>query len=190
MAVPDDDQRCAWARGADELMRRYHDEEWGVPVRDGRVLFEFLTLEGAQAGLSWRTILARREGYSAAFLDWDVEAIAALDDADVERLLADPGIIRHRGKVVSTIGNARAVLDLGGPEALSALVWGIVGGLPRLNRPTGLDALPAETEESRALSKALRRAGLRFVGPTTAYAFMQACGLVDDHTSECFRARR
>ena len=113
-----------------------------------------------------------------------------LDDADVERLLADPGIIRHRGKVVSTIGNARAVLDLGGPEALSALVWGIVGGEPRLNRPTGLDALPAETEESRALSKALRRAGLRFVGPTTAYAFMQACGLVDDHTSECFRARR
>jgi len=181
-------QRCAWADGDDELMRRYHDEEWGVPVRDGRVLFEFLTLEGAQAGLSWRTILHRREGYRAAFHGWDIGRIAAMGEADVERLLRDPGIIRHRGKIEATIQNAAAAVALGGPDALSALTWGVVGGAPRRDRRRSLDELPAETEESRALSKALRQAGFRFVGPTTAYAFMQACGLVDDHLPGCFRA--
>ena len=183
-----DERRCAWARGEDELIRRYHDEEWGVPVRDGRVLFEFLTLEGAQAGLSWRTILHRREGYRSAFYGWDLARIAAMDESDVERLLLDPGIIRHRGKIESTMQNARAALDLGGPEALSALAWGVVGGEPRRNLLAAGASPPAETEESRALSKALRRAGFRFVGPTTAYAFMQGCGLVDDHTAGCFRA--
>ena len=181
-------QRCTWADGDDELMRRYHDEEWGMPVRDGRVLFEFLTLEGAQAGLSWRTILHRREGYRAAFHDWDLARIAAMTAGDVERLLQDPGIIRHRGKIEATIQNAGAAVALGGAEALSALAWGIVAGTPRRNRWSSLDQLPAETEESRALSKALRTAGFRFVGPTTAYAFMQACGLVDDHLPGCFRA--
>lgn len=183
-----DIQRCAWASGDDALMLRYHDEEWGVPVHDGRVLFEFLTLEGAQAGLSWRTVLHRREGYQAAFLDWDVERVAAMTAADVERLLHDPGIIRHRGKIEATIDNARATVALGGVEALSDLAWGVVGGTPRRNRWARLEDFPAETEESRALSKALRRAGFRFVGPTTAYAFMQACGLVDDHMPQCFRA--
>jgi DNA-3-methyladenine glycosylase I len=183
-----DRPRCTWAEGDDDLMRRYHDEEWGVPVRDGRVLFEFLTLEGAQAGLSWRTILHRREGYRAAFHGWDIQRIAAMTPADVERLLQDSGIIRHRGKVESTIQNAQATVALGGAEALSALAWEIVGGTPRRNRWSRLEDLPAETEESRTLSKALRKAGFRFVGPTTAYAFMQACGLVDDHLPGCFRA--
>ena len=186
--MPADEQRCVWARGNDDLMRRYHYEEWGVPVRDGRVLFEFLTLEGAQAGLSWRTILHRREGYRAAFHGWDLAAIAAMGERDVERLLLDPGIVRHRGKIEATIGNARATLDLGGPEALSELAWGVVGGAPLLCDRASLEALPAETPESRTLSKALKRAGFRFVGPTTVYAFMQACGLVDDHLEGCFRA--
>lgn len=183
-----DRSRCTWADGDDDLMRRYHDEEWGVPVRDGRVLFEFLTLEGAQSGLSWRTVLHRREGYRAAFHDWDIGRIAAMTPEDVERLLLDPGIIRHRGKVESTIQNAQAAVALGGPEALAALVWGVVGGQPRRNRWSGLHQFPAETEESRTLSKTLRKAGFRFVGPTTGYAFMQACGLVDDHMPVCFRA--
>ena len=183
-----DERRCAWARGGDDLMRRYHDEEWGVPVHDGRVLFEFLTLEGAQAGLSWRTILARREGYRAAFHGWDIERIAAMDEGDVERLLLDPGVIRHRGKIESAIQNARATVALGGAEALSALAWSVVGGQPLRSRLAAGASPPATTEESRALSKALRRAGFRFVGPTTAYAFMQGCGLVDDHTADCFRA--
>ena len=159
-----------------------------MPVRDGRVLFEFLTLEGAQAGLSGRTILMRRRGYRAAFHGWDIARIAAMGEADVERLLQDPGIIRHRGKIEATIGNARATFALGGPEALVALAWGVVGGEPRRNRWRRLAELPAQTEQSRALSRALRLAGFRFVGPTTAYAFMQACGLVDGHTVDCFRA--
>lgn len=187
-AAPRDRPRCAWATGDDALMLAYHDDEWGVPVRDGRVLFEFLTLEGAQAGLSWRTILHRREGYRAAFHGWDIPRIAAMGEADVARLLQDPGIIRHRGKIEATIGNAAATVALGGAEALSVLVWGVVGGTPRRNRWARLEDFPAETDESRALSKALRKAGFRFVGPTTAYAFMQACGLVDDHMSGCFRA--
>ena len=186
--MPTDEQRCSWARGDNDLMRRYHDEEWGVPVHDGRVLFEFLTLEGAQAGLSWRTILQRREGYRAAFQDWHFAAIAAFEERDIVRLLLDPGIVRHRGKIESTIGNARAALDLGGPEALSELAWGVVGGAPLVRDRASLEPLPAETEESRVLSKALKRAGFRFVGPTTMYAFMQACGLMDDHLEGCFRA--
>jgi DNA-3-methyladenine glycosylase I len=166
-------------------MVAYHDEEWGVPTRGERELFELLTLEGAQAGLSWSTILRKREGYRSAFAGFDPVAVAAFGDRDVERLLADAGIVRNRLKVESTIANAQAVLELDGgfPE----LVWSFVGGEPRRNRWTKLGELPAETAESKAMSKELKRRGFRFVGPTVCYAFMQAAGLVDDHVAGCFR---
>ena len=180
--------RCEWARGNDPLMTAYHDEEWGVPLHDDRALFELLTLEGAQAGLSWQTILRRREGYRRAFERFDVERIARYGDADRERLLADTGIIRNRAKVDATIGNARAFLDLL-PEtgSFDAYLWSFVGGVPRQNRFESLSELPSETEESRALSKDLRKRGFRFVGPTICYAFMQSAGLVNDHERSCFR---
>ncbi|MCC6236019.1 MAG: DNA-3-methyladenine glycosylase I [Dehalococcoidia bacterium] len=180
--------RCAWA-GADPLMQAYHDLEWGVPVHDDRVLFEFLTLEGAQAGLSWSTILRRREGYRAAFADFDILRIAAYEDSDVARLLADPGIIRNRAKVRATIANARAALevqrDLG---SLDTYFWAAVGGAPRRNRVASPADVPVDTPDSRALSTDLRRRGFSFVGPTIMYAFMQATGLVNDHTLDCFRS--
>jgi DNA-3-methyladenine glycosylase I len=169
-------------------MVAYHDEEWGVPTHDERELFELLTLEGAQAGLSWSTILRKREGYREAFAGFDPETVARFGDADVERLLADPGIVRNRLKVESTIANAKAVLALRDEGGFPALVWSFVGGEPRVNRWEQLGDLPAETEESRALSKELKRRGFRFVGPTVCYAFMQAAGLVDDHVRTCFRA--
>jgi DNA-3-methyladenine glycosylase I len=177
--------RCAWVPLADPLYVAYHDEEWGVPERDDRRLFELLNLEGAQAGLSWITILRKREGYRRAFADWDVEAIARFGEHDVERLLGDPGIVRHRGKIESVIGNARATIALDQP--LSELLWSSVGGAPKTNAWPTLAEVPAETLESRALSKELKRRGFRFAGPTTCYAFMQAAGLVDDHTLDCFR---
>ncbi len=180
--------RCAWA-GSDPLMQAYHDLEWGVPVHDDRVLFEFLTLEGAQAGLSWSTILKRRDTYRAAFHDFDIARIAAYGDDDVARLLADPGIIRNRAKVHATIGNARAALEVQREHgSLDAYLWSAVGGSPRRNRFTSLADLPAETPESKALSKALRARGFGFVGPTIMYAFMQATGMVNDHTTDCFRS--
>ncbi|MDO9443921.1 MAG: DNA-3-methyladenine glycosylase I [Dehalococcoidia bacterium] len=186
--VEDGRQRCAWA-GTEPEMVRYHDEEWGVPEHDDRRLFECLTLEGAQAGLSWRTILLRREGYRRAFLGWDLARVAAMGEADVERLLADPGIIRHRGKIEATIGNARAALEVVARHGtLDAYLWGLAGGRPVVTRWTALDQVPAETEASRALSKALKRDGFRFVGPTTMYAFMQATGMAQDHLVGCFRA--
>jgi DNA-3-methyladenine glycosylase I len=169
-------------------MVAYHDEEWGVPTRDERELFELLTLEGAQAGLSWSTILRKREGYRRAFAGFDPRAVAAFGPDDVERLLADPGIVRNRLKVESTIANARAVLALRDEGGLAELVWSFVGGEPRRNGWERLADLPAETEESRAMSKELKRRGFRFVGPTVCYAFMQAAGLVDDHVRSCFRA--
>jgi DNA-3-methyladenine glycosylase I len=178
-------QRCAWAE-SDPLLRDYHDAEWGVPVHDDAALFELLTLEGAQAGLSWLTILRKREGYRRAFAGFDPARVARFGEGDVARLLADPGIVRHRGKIEATVANARAVLavqeELG---SLDALVWPFVDGAPVVNRS---GHVPAETPVSRALSKELRRRGFRFVGPTTAYAFMQAAGLVDDHAPDCFRA--
>lgn len=179
--------RCEWA-GSEPEMVRYHDEEWGVPEHDDRRLFEFLTLEGAQAGLSWRTILLRREGYRRAFLGWDLERVAAMDEADVERLLEDAGIIRHRGKIEATIANARTVLGLL-PEwgSLDAYVWRFVDGAPVRNAWRGLGDVPPVTELAAAMSKQLRKDGFRFVGPTTTYAFMQAAGLVNDHTVDCFR---
>jgi DNA-3-methyladenine glycosylase I len=178
--------RCAWA-GDDPLMVAYHDEEWGVPSRDAVHLFELLTLEGAQAGLSWTTILRKREGYRRAFAGFEAETVAGFGPEDVERLLADPGIVRNRAKIESTISNAQAILALDGP--FPDLLWRSVGGEPIVNRPRKLADIPAETAESRALSKELKRRGFRFVGPTICYALMQSAGLVDDHTTDCFRAR-
>ena len=181
-------QRCAWAAGGDELMLAYHDEEWGTPSHDDGHLFELLTLEGAQAGLSWTTILRKREGYRQAFAGFDPEAVARFTPRDVDRLLADPGIVRNRAKVESTVSNARQVLavqeELG---SLDAYLWSFVEGTPIQNRWRSLRDLPAETAESKALSKDLKRRGFRFVGPTICYAFMQAVGLVNDHTVDCFR---
>jgi DNA-3-methyladenine glycosylase I len=177
--------RCAWVPLDDPLYVAYHDEEWGVPVHDDRTLFELLSLEGAQAGLSWLTILRKREGYRRAFADWDVERIAGFGERDVERLLGDAAIVRHRGKVESVIGNAQATLALDVP--LNELLWSFVGGATRVNVWRTVAEIPAQTAESQALSKELKRRGFRFIGPTTCYAFMQSAGLVDDHTIACFR---
>jgi DNA-3-methyladenine glycosylase I len=182
-------KRCEWAEGSDELMLAHHDEEWGVPSHDDQHLFEMLTLEGAQAGLSWSTILRKREGYRKAFAGFDPRVVAGFTAKDIERLLADPGIVRNRLKVESTVVNAGAVLrvqeELG---SLDAYLWAFVDGQPIVNRWRSLAELPSETELSRALSKDLKRRGFRFVGPTVCYAFMQSVGMVDDHTVDCFRA--
>lgn len=166
----------------------YHDHEWGLPERDERRLYEKLVLDGAQAGLSWKTILHRREGYRRAFEGFDVERVARYGEADFERLLADPGIIRNRQKVRSAIGNARAVLALHeAGETLAGLMWGFVGGETIHNRWRRDSQLPAETAESQAMSKELKRRGFSFVGPTICYALMQAVGMVNDHVVDCFR---
>jgi DNA-3-methyladenine glycosylase I len=177
--------RCAWVPEGDELYVAYHDEEWGVPSHDERHLFEMLVLEGAQAGLSWSTILRKREGYREAFAGWDVVRIARFGDRDVERLMGDAGIVRNRLKIESAIANAQAMLAL--EEGLDELLWSFVGGEPKQNRFKKLGDIPAETAESKAMSKELKRRGFRFVGPTVCYAFMQGCGLVNDHTTDCFR---
>jgi len=180
--------RCTWAQ--DALSIAYHDSEWGVPVHEDRLLFELLSLEGAQAGLSWSTILRKREGYRRAFHGFEAARVAELTPADVDRLAADPEIVRHRGKIESVVQNARAVLrvqqELG---SFDRYVWTFVGGAPRVNHPRSLSEIPSQTPESAALSKDLLRRGFRFVGPTTCYAFMQAVGLVNDHTVDCFRYR-
>jgi DNA-3-methyladenine glycosylase I len=177
--------RCAWVPAADPLYIAYHDEEWGTPERDERRLFELLNLEGAQAGLSWSTILRKREGYRRAFSEWELEKVAGFTERDVERLLGDAGIVRHRGKIEAVIANARATLALDLP--LSELLWSFVGGEPRVNAWRTVTEIPAVTAESTAMSKELKRRGFRFLGPTTCYAFMQSAGLVDDHTLDCFR---
>jgi DNA-3-methyladenine glycosylase I len=180
-------RRCGWAPLDDPDYLAYHDEEWGVPVHDDARLFEMLTLEGAQAGLSWSTILHKREGYRRAFADFDVAKVARFNDAKVERLLQDPSIVRNRLKVESTVANARATLavrdEMG---SLDSYLWGLAGGAPLVNRWRGGD-IPAETPVSRAMSKDLKRRGFRFVGPTVCYAFMQATGMVNDHVVSCFR---
>ena len=181
--------RCPWA-GDDTLMQAYHDEEWGVPLHDDRALFELLTLEGAQAGLSWRTVLHRREGYREVFDGFDLERIAAYAPDDIEARRTDPRIIRNRAKVRATVGNARAalrVIDEFG--SFDSLIWSFVDGCPLRNAFRSLDDLPAETEVSRAMSRDLKRRGFTFVGPTICYAFMQAAGLVNDHLVTCFRYR-
>jgi DNA-3-methyladenine glycosylase I len=182
--------RCEWSRG-DPLLRAYHDDEWGVPEHDDRRLFELLTLEGAQAGLSWLTILRKRDGYRRAFHGFDAAAVARLRPRDVERLVADPGIVRNRLKIESTVENARRVLEVQAEHgSLDAYLWSLVDGAPIVNAWRRLSELPAETPASRVMSKELKRRGFRFVGPTVCYAFMQAAGLVDDHVVTCFRHRR
>lgn len=175
--------RCGWV-GTDTEYQRYHDEEWGQPLRDSRALFEKICLEGFQAGLSWITILKRRPAFRELFAGFDPPAVAAFTEIDVERLLADARIIRHRGKIEAAISNARATLELEQP--LNELVWSFAPTAS--SRPTLLAAIPAVTDESTALSKELRRNGFRFVGPTTMYALMQSAGLVDDHVAGCHRA--
>ncbi|MHB9144583.1 MAG: DNA-3-methyladenine glycosylase I [Symbiobacteriia bacterium] len=184
--------RCAWAENAkDELMTRYHDEEWGVPVHDDRRLFEFLTLEAAQAGLSWRTILQRRDGYRRAFAGFDPDAVAWFDEARVEELLADPGIIRNRLKIEASIANAQAFLQVQGEfGSFDAYIWQFVGGQPQQNAWATPAEVPAQTPESLAMSQDLQKRGFKFVGPTICYALMQATGMVNDHTVDCFRHRR
>jgi len=179
--------RCTWA-GDDDLMVAYHDEEWGVPSHDDGHLFELLTLEGAQAGLTWSTILRKREGYRRAFAGFDPSAVARFRAADVERLLADPGIVRNRAKVESAVSNARCVLEVQDERgSLATYLWSFFADGPIVNRRRSPHELPAETAESRALSKELKRRGFGFVGPTTCYAFMQAVGMVNDHVLACFR---
>jgi len=182
-------RRCAWA-GEDPLMTSYHDREWGVPSRSDRHLFELVTLEGAQAGLSWFTILKKRENYRRVFRGFDPARVARFDGRVVESLLQDAGIVRHRGKIESTINNARKVLEVQAEAgSFAEYVWSFVGGTPIVNRWKSLSQLPSETPESREMSRDMRRRGFRFVGPTTCYAFMQAAGLVNDHELSCYRHR-
>jgi DNA-3-methyladenine glycosylase I len=181
--------RCPWAESSDAY-RAYHDNEWGVPVHDDRVLFEFLVLEGAQAGLSWSTILNKRDGYRAAFAGFDPARVARFDTRRVDRLVVDPAIVRHRGKIESAIGNAKAFLAVQREfGSFDAWVWTFVGGVPRQNAWRALSDVPAKTPESDALARALARRGFRFVGSTIVYAFMQATGLVNDHLTSCPRHR-
>ena len=182
--------RCAWC-GADSIYQAYHDEEWGVPLHDERGLFEFLVLEGAQAGLSWLTILKKREGYRRAFADFDADTVARFGEDDVVRLLADPGIVRNRLKIAAAIGNARATLKIreqfGG---LDAFFWRFVDGHPIQNAWLDISQVPARTPLSDTISKDLRQRGFKFVGSTIVYAHMQATGMVNDHTVDCFRHRQ
>jgi DNA-3-methyladenine glycosylase I len=180
--------RCEWAPLDQAAYLAYHDEEWGVPVHDDVRLFEMLVLEGAQAGLSWSTILNKREGYRKVFSGFDPEKVALFDRRKIERILHNPAIVRNRAKVESTVANAKAVKKVQDDEgSLDAFLWSFVGGQPMVNRFKRLGDIPAETDESAAMSKELKRRGFRFVGPTVCYAFMQACGLVMDHVASCFR---
>ena len=181
--------RCPWP-GDDALYRAYHDEEWGVPEYDDRALYEKLVLDGFQAGLSWITILRKRENFRAAFKGFEPEKIARFTEKDVTRLLGDAGIIRHRGKIEAAIGSARAYLALQEEDGgFATFLWSFVDGKPRVNAWKAGDRIPAESEESIALSKALKARGFRFCGPTIVYAFMQAVGMVNDHYQHCFRHR-
>ncbi|QDZ16555.1 DNA-3-methyladenine glycosylase I [Humibacter ginsenosidimutans] len=186
LVIGDDDvARCGWI-GTDVEYRRYHDEEWGRPLRDDRRLFEKICLEGFQAGLSWRTILLRRPAFREAFHGFDPASVAAMDESDVERLLTNAEIIRHRGKIEATIANARATMAL--DEPLNELIWSFAPDAMHDAPPASMSEVPAITPESTALSKRLRGLGFRFVGPTTMYALMQSAGLVDDHLAGCWLA--
>ena len=181
--------RCTWADG-DTLMAEYHDGEWGVPVHDDRKLFEFLVLDAMQAGLSWLIVLRKRESFRRAFADFDPERVAAFAEADVERLLADPGIVRNRLKVHAAIGNAKAFLEVQREfGSFDRYIWQFVGGRPLVNRLQSLNHIPATSKESDAMSKDMKRRGFTFCGSTICYAFMQAAGLVNDHLVTCFRHR-
>ena len=182
--------RCPWC-GSDPLYIAYHDHEWGVPLHEEQRLFEMLTLEGAQAGLSWLTILRKREGYRRAFAGFDPQLVAGFDDADVARLLADPGIVRNRLKVASTVSNARAVLEVQARYgSLDAFLWGFVDGTPIRNSWRSMAEIPTSTAISDTMSRELKRHGFRFVGTTICYAHMQATGMVNDHLTSCFRYDR
>jgi DNA-3-methyladenine glycosylase I len=185
---PKQPRRCPWAQKP--LMREYHDNEWGRPVHDDRVLFEFLILEGAQAGLSWETILNKRENYRRAFDQFDAAKIARYDARKVRELLADAGIVRNRLKIAATISNAQAFLAVQKEfGTFDRYIWQFVGGRPKKNNWKASRGVPARTRESDAMSKDLKRRGFRFVGTTICYAFMQAIGMVNDHTRDCFRYR-
>jgi DNA-3-methyladenine glycosylase I len=182
--MPDGVTRCSWVPEGDPPYVAYHDEEWGVPSRDERHLFEMLVLEGAQAGLSWSTILHKRDGYRRAFAGFEAAKVARFGPKDIERLMRDASIVRNRLKIESAVANAKAVLE---QDSFAGLLWSFVGDEPKVNRWRTIAEIPAETEESKVMSKELKRRGFRFVGPTVCYAFMQGCGLVNDHTTDCFR---
>jgi DNA-3-methyladenine glycosylase I len=180
--------RCTWADDGDPAMLAYHDREWGVPHHDDGALFELLSLEGAQAGLSWRTVLTRRDEYRRAYHGFDIERVASMRDAQLEKLLAESGIIRNRLKVFSVRDNARTALDVIAEHgSLDAYLWSFVGGKPIVNRRRDPKEVPATTDVSDQMSKALKKRGFRFVGSTICYAFMQATGMVNDHLVSCFR---
>ncbi|MGW7368895.1 DNA-3-methyladenine glycosylase I [Streptomyces sp. NPDC054841] len=187
VAGPDGRLRCPWGLSTEEYVT-YHDEEWGRPVHGDDSLFERLALEAFQSGLSWITILRRREGFRRAFADFKIASVATFTDADQERLLADPGIIRNRAKIEATLANARVLADWPAGE-LDALIWSYAPDPDSRPAPRTIGDVPAVTDESKALSKDLKKRGLRFIGPTTAYALMQACGLVDDHLADCVARR-
>ncbi|MCI0776815.1 MAG: DNA-3-methyladenine glycosylase I [Chloroflexi bacterium] len=190
VANTDRKTRCDWGR-SDDLMQAYHDEEWGVPLHDDRALFEFLILEGAQAGLSWQTVLNKRGNYRKAFDNFDPAKVARYTAKRVEKLLGNPGIIRNRLKVESSVSNAKAFLAIQKEfGSFDAYVWQFVGGKPKKNSVKSMSALPATTDESDAFSKDLKKRGFRFVGSTICYAFMQAVGMVNDHTTDCFRYKQ
>lgn len=181
--------RCAWASGP--LMVRYHDEEWGVPVHDDRLLFEFLILEGAQAGLSWSTILNKRENYRLAFNRFDPKRVARYDRRKLKQLLADPGIVRNKRKIAAAVQNAKAFLQVQEEfGSFDRYIWQFVGGTPKVNARQSMKQIPARTAQSDAMSKDLKRRGFNFVGPTISYAFMQAVGMVNDHSIDCFRYKQ
>jgi DNA-3-methyladenine glycosylase I len=190
MAKKSTQHRCAWS-GDEPGMVRYHDEEWGLPVHDDRVLFEFLILEGAQAGLSWRTILNKRENYRRAFSDFDPVKVARYGPKQIERLMGDEGIVRNRLKIEGTIKNAKAFLEVQREfGSFDAYVWRFVGGKPLDRKVGSMRDVPATTPESDAMSKALLKRGFKFVGSTICYAFMQAVGMVNDHETACFRYKQ
>jgi DNA-3-methyladenine glycosylase I len=175
--------RCAWANGTD-IYRNYHDDEWGRPLRGGVALFERMSLEAFQSGLSWLIILRKRENFRSAFAGFDIDKVAGFTEADVQRLLEDTGIVRNRAKIEATIANARAAAELGSPEDLAELLWSYAP--PPRPRPADASQIPAASDESKAMAKDLKKRGFRFVGPTTAYALMQATGMVDDHIRDCW----
>jgi DNA-3-methyladenine glycosylase I len=181
--------RCPWCLGFDEYIR-YHDEEWGVPVHDDQVHFEFLILEGAQAGLSWSTILKKREGYRKAFAGFDAKKVARFTEKKIEKLILDPSIVRNRLKINATVNNAKRFLEVQKEfGSFDAYIWSFVGGTPIKNKRKTMSEVPATTKESDALSKDLIKRGFKFVGSTVIYAHMQACGLVNDHLTSCWRAK-
>lgn len=183
---PDGRRRCSWVTPGDDVYAAYHDDEWGRPVHDDAALFEQLVLEGAQAGLSWRTVLHKRDGYRAAYAGFDVARIAAFGPDDVARLLADPGIVRNRQKVAASIDNARAFLDLAAAEgSFDSWLWAFVDGEPIRSRPGFPAEVPASSPVAERISKELRRRGFRFVAPTTTHAFLQAVGVLDEHMADC-----